>query len=97
MSDAAPMEMAPAHEGLFVRNATGLVRAVKPWSQVVIGYIVGSPVQVMGAGLFFALSLYPGGNFYLGVLLVIPMMLAYSYAFGYMTSALPRSGEIHPM
>ncbi len=83
---------APASEQLFIRNATGLVRGVRPLSSLVIGYIVGSPVQVLGAGLFFALSLYPGGNLYLGLALILPMMLAYSYTFGLMTAAVPRSG-----
>jgi basic amino acid/polyamine antiporter, APA family len=83
---------APASEQLFIRNATGLVRGVRPLSSLVINYIVGSPVQVLGAGLFFALSLYPGGNLYLGLALILPMMLAYSYTFGLMTAAVPRSG-----
>ena len=82
----------PASEQLFIRNATGLVREVRPLSSLVINYIVGSPVQVLGAGLFFALSLYPGGNFFLGLLIITPMMLAYSYTFGLMTAAIPRSG-----
>jgi basic amino acid/polyamine antiporter, APA family len=82
----------PASEQLFIRNATGLVRGVRPLSSLVINYIVGSPVQVLGAGLFFALSLYPGGNLYLGLAIILPMMLAYSYTFGLMTAAVPRSG-----
>ena len=82
----------PASEHLFLRNATGLVREVRPLSSLVINYIVGSPVQVLGAGLFFALSLYPGGNLYLGLAIILPMMLAYSYTFGLMTAAVPRSG-----
>jgi APA family basic amino acid/polyamine antiporter len=83
---------ASSSQQLFIRNATGLVREVRPLSSLVINYIVGSPVQVLGAGLFFALSLYPGGNFYLGLLIITPMMLAYSYTFGLMTAAIPRSG-----
>ena len=39
----------PASEQLFIRNATGLVREVRPLSSLVINYIVGSPVQVLGA------------------------------------------------
>jgi len=85
-------EPAAASEQLFIRNATGLVRGVRPLSSLVINYIVGSPVQVLGAGLFFALSLYPGGNLYLGLAIILPMMLAYSYTFGLMTAAVPRSG-----
>src|SRR5205807_10310787 len=81
----------PASGKLFIRNATGLVREVRPLSSLVINYIVGSPVQVLGAGLFFALSLYPGGNFFLGLLIIVPMMLACFYTFGVMPAAIPRS------
>lgn len=85
-------QSAPDAQPLFIRNATGLVREVRPLSSLVINYIVGSPVQVLGAGLFFALGLYPGGNLFLGLLIITPMMLAYSYTFGLMTAAIPRSG-----
>jgi basic amino acid/polyamine antiporter, APA family len=78
--------------GLFVRNATGLVRGVSPISSVIINYIPGSPVLGLAYGLFLVLSLYPGGNFLLALLLLLPMALAYAYSFGLLTSAMPRSG-----
>ncbi len=77
---------------LFVRNATGLVRGVPSKSSIIINFIPGHPTQTLAAVFFFALTLAPGGNVYLGILLVWPMTLAFSYAFGLLTSMIPRSG-----
>ena len=77
---------------LFVRNATGLVRGVPSKSSIIINFIPGHPTQTLAAVFFFALTLAPGGNVYLGILLVLPMTLAFSYAFGLLTSMIPRSG-----
>jgi basic amino acid/polyamine antiporter, APA family len=78
--------------GLFARAATGLVRGVPPRSSLIINFIPGHPTQTMAAVLFFALAVGPGGNPYLAVLLVVPMSLAFSYAFGLLTQMIPRSG-----
>jgi amino acid transporter len=82
----------PAEAGMFVRNATGLVREVKPWQAMAINFITGAPPFVIGIGLFGALSGFPGGNFLLAALLTIPLALSVVYAFGFMTAAIPRSG-----
>ncbi len=81
-----------AQPGLFVRNATGLVREVKPWQAMAINFITGAPPFVIGIALFGALSGFPGGNFLLAALLTIPLALGVVYAFGFMTAAMPRSG-----
>lgn len=78
--------------GLFARNATGLVRGVPPLSSLIINFIPGHPTQTMAAVLFFALALNPGGNFFLGIALVLPMTLSFAYAFGLLTQMIPRSG-----
>jgi amino acid transporter len=77
---------------LFARNATGLVRGVSSVTSVIINYIPGSPVLGLSYGFFLVLSLYPGGNFLLALLLLLPMALSYTYSFGLLTSAMPRSG-----
>lgn len=77
---------------MFVRNATGLVREVKPWQAMAINFITGAPPFVIGIALFGALSGFPGGNFPLAALLTIPLALGVVYAFGLMTAAMPRSG-----
>jgi basic amino acid/polyamine antiporter, APA family len=83
---------APTETGMFVRNATGLVREVKPWQAMAINYITGAAPFVIGIALFGALSGFPGGNFLLAAVLTIPLALSVVYAFGFMTAAIPRSG-----
>jgi len=91
--------------GLFVRNATGLVRGVSQKSAFVINFIPGHPVELLAAGFFFVFALWPGGNYLIGFVLVIPLVLAMSYSFGLLTSMIPRSGGdymivgrvIHPL
>ena len=88
---------APSHGttdagGLFTRSATGLVRGVPPRSSLIMNLIPGHPTQTMAAILLFALTVGPGGNAFLALLLVVPMSLAFSYTFGYLTQMIPRSG-----
>ena len=91
------MTEAPSHGttdagGLFTRSATGLVRGVPPRSSLIMNLIPGHPTQTMAAILLFALTVGPGGNAFLALLLVVPMSLAFSYTFGYLTQMIPRSG-----
>src|SRR5439155_2568462 len=96
---------ATAETGMFVRNATGLVREVKPWQAMAINYITGAAPFVIGIALFGALSGFPGGNFLLAAVLTIPLALSVVYTFGLLTTAMPRSGgdyilvsrTLHPM
>ena len=77
---------------LFTRNATGLVRDLSGTQQVIWNWIAGAPQLGLAFGVFVALVAFPGGNLYLGLLLTVPMALAFCYAFGILTSAMPRSG-----
>jgi basic amino acid/polyamine antiporter, APA family len=78
--------------GLFVRNATGLVRGMSQRASVVLNFIPGHPMQTLAAVMFAFLALFPGANPYLALLLVLPMTLSFSYAFGLLTAIIPRSG-----
>ncbi len=89
---ATPSSPTEPRSNLFVRNATGLVRGVPSKSSIIINCIPGHPTQTLAATFFFALTIAPGGNVYVGILLVLPMVLAFSYAFGLLTSMIPRSG-----
>jgi amino acid transporter len=89
---SSPTTTTATPTGLFARNATGLVRQVSPFSAYVLNFIGGHPVQPLAFGLFFAFATWPGGNFFLGGLLAIPMVLAFSYSFGLLTSMMPRTG-----
>ena len=92
MATDAPAQAPAAAAGLFVRNATGLVREVKPWQAMAINFITGAPPFVIAIALFGALAGFPGGNFLLATLLTIPLALSVVYAFGFLTAAIPRSG-----
>ena len=91
--------------GLFTRSATGLVRGGTPRASLIMNIIPGHPTQTMAAVLLFALTVGPGGNTYLALLLVAPMTLAFAYSFGLLTQMIPRSGGdymlvsrvIHPL
>ena len=91
--------------GLFTRSATGLVRGVPPRASLIMNLIPGHPTQTMAAVLLFALTVGPGGNPYLALLLVVPMTLSFAYSFGLLTQMVPRSGGdymlvsrvIHPL
>ena len=91
-SDASAQVPSTADSGLFVRNATGLVREVKPWQAMAINFITGAPPFVIAIALFGALSGFPGGNFFVATLITIPLALGVVYAFGFLTAAIPRSG-----
>ena len=76
--------------GLFVRNATGLVRGMSQRASVVLNFIPGHPTQTLAAVMFAFIALFPGANPYLALLIVLPMTLSFSYAFGLLTAMIPR-------
>ena len=78
--------------GLFVRNATGLVRGMSQRASIVLNFIPGHPTQTLAAVLFGSRCIFPGANPYLALLIVLPMTLSFSYAFGLLTAMIPRSG-----
>jgi amino acid transporter len=83
---------AGASDKLFVRNSTGLVRGLSQRDNLILAALAGVPAVYLATGVFFSLSGLPGGNLYIGALLTIPLMIAFSGSFGLMTAAIPRSG-----
>jgi basic amino acid/polyamine antiporter, APA family len=77
---------------LFVRQATGLVRGVKPWTAAVINFEPGHPAQVLAVSFFFAFALFPGGNYLVAIAILLPLSVGMSYAFGLLTTMIPRDG-----
>jgi APA family basic amino acid/polyamine antiporter len=77
---------------LFVRNATGLVRSISQRDNLIIAAGAGVPALFVAYSIFFVFTGLPGGNIYLAALITVPLILAFSYAFGSMTAAIPRSG-----
>lgn len=92
MNELAAEKTEVTDSGLFVRNATGLVRGMSQRASTVLNFIPGHPIQTLGAVLFFFLVTFPGANMYLALLIVLPMTLSFSYAFGLLTAMIPRSG-----
>src|SRR6478736_2722236 len=104
--DVSPREAtAVTDSGLFVRNATGLVRGMSQRASVALNFIPGHPTQTLSAVVFYFITVFAGANMYLALLLVLPMTLSFSYAFGLLTQMIPRSGGdymlvsrvIHPL
>lgn len=89
---ASTDSMGSADATLFARNATGLVRSVNGRVAIALNAIAGTPAYGLSVGILFALSGFPNGNFFLGILLSIPLALAFSYAFGLLSAVIPRSG-----
>ena len=88
----SPESATVTDSGLFVRNATGLVRGMSQRASVALNFIPGHPLQTLAAVMFGYLYLFPGANPYLALLIVLPMTLSFSYTFGLMTQMIPRSG-----
>jgi amino acid transporter len=89
------VEAAPntdVHPELFVRRATGLVRAVPQRAAWVFNFIPSHPANTLAVGVFFAFALFPGGNFLLGLLLDVPLVLAFAYSYGLLATMIPRTG-----
>src|SRR5437016_5029568 len=76
---------------LFARQATGLVRAVPQRASLIFNFIPSHPAFVLSAGIFFAFSLFPGGNFILALVLDIPLILAFAYSYGLLASELRQA------
>src|SRR5215510_9421207 len=78
--------------GLYVRQATGLVRAAGKWSVLVYNIMFVS----IGLMTLFALSLipafYPGANIQLTFVLALVIVLPTSLVFAMLAGAMPRSG-----
>ncbi len=83
---------APGEAGMYVRQATGLVRAAGKWSVLVYN------INFVSIGLMtlFAISLipafYPGSNIQLSFLLALVVVLPTSMVFAMLSVAMPRSG-----
>ena len=78
--------------GLYVRKATGLVRAAGRWSVLIYNIMFVS----IGLMVVFAISLipafYPGSNIQLSFLLALIIVLPTSMVFAMLSVAMPRSG-----
>jgi amino acid transporter len=85
-------EVREASGGVFVRQATGLVREVSPFSTFVFN-MAGQPTAAfIATTMFWTWALWPGGNIYLALLFALIVSLVIAVVFGLFSSAIPRSG-----
>jgi amino acid transporter len=86
-----------AASGLFTRNATGLVRAVSQKDNLALSFMSGTPAFGLSFGVFYVLSGFPGGSFWIAALISLPIALAFTYLFGMLTAVMPRTGGDYVM
>jgi amino acid transporter len=88
---ASPVKV-KAEEGLFVRNATGLVRDLSPFDALnLVLAAVLLPVgiiQVMG----FAPIFWPHANMFVSFLIATPLVMCFALVCLYFTVLMPRAG-----
>jgi len=89
VSEVLPVD---EHAGLFARQATGLVRNVTGVQSIALNLMGNMPALGVAVGGCFGLAGFPGGNFYVAILLTIPLTLAFAYTFGLQSAIMPRSG-----
>ncbi|MDP9227401.1 MAG: APC family permease [Actinomycetota bacterium] len=90
-AEAGPL-ITTSRQGLFVRNATGLVRELSAFDAFNLVFsAVLIPVgitQVMG----FAPVFWPRGNMFLSFLIATPLVACFGLVYLYFTVLMPRSG-----
>jgi amino acid transporter len=81
-----------ASSGVFLRNATGLVREISPLGAIAVGAFALS----IGSALAFTVTatptLYPGSNLAVTLLLAIVPTLLVAFLYATLGGAMPRSG-----
>src|SRR5437879_791540 len=83
---------APGEAGMYVRQATGLVRAAGKWSVLVYNINFVSIGLMTLFAISFIPAFYPGSNIQLSFLLALVVVLPTSMVFAMLSVAMPRSG-----
>lgn len=84
--------VAPA-DGLFVRNASGLVREAGLTDTVFFNWVAGGGVGLaLVYNVYWALNAFPGVDLVAATLITIPFGLAAVAVFALLAAAMPRSG-----
>lgn len=77
---------------VFVREATGIVRAISPWNAFVTTVSVTAIGTGVGTMFVFVPYLWPGANQALSLILILPFMLIHSVMLAMLGWSMPRSG-----
>ena len=91
-------------KGLYVRQSTGLVREVSPWSALTFNVLTSVPGFGLAYSVFYLLATYPGGHILSAFWITGAVSLAIALPFVLLTMTMPRSGgdyilvsrSIHP-
>jgi amino acid transporter len=83
---------APGEAGVYVRQATGLVRAAGKWSVLVYNINFVSIGLMTLFAISFIPAFYPGSNIQLSFVLALIIVLPTSMVFAMLSVAMPRSG-----
>jgi amino acid transporter len=79
-------------EGMYVRNATGLVRAVSPFSATVFNILPTVPGVGLCISVFWILAAYPGAHVLSAYAITGLIALAIAVPFALLSMTMPRSG-----
>ena len=90
MSAETPVAAPPVQ--LFTRQATGLVRDVKPLSALIFAIMTAPFPWVLAIAIFWTFSAYPGGNLYVAYGIGYLGGLFAAIGIGMLSTTMPRSG-----
>ena len=77
---------------VFVRDATGLIRALSPFDVFILGIVGITPGVNMTLFYLYIAYLYPGANVPLAVLGAIPISLIFGAVYWLLSISMPRTG-----
>lgn len=93
MAEGQMTEMPGGDKGLFVRQATGLVREAGLVDTVFYNWVAGGAVGLaLVYNVYWALNAFPGVNLTTATLLVIPFAVCAVLVFSLLAASMPRSG-----
>ncbi|OGN86997.1 MAG: hypothetical protein A2X23_12510 [Chloroflexi bacterium GWC2_73_18] len=93
MEGTAAREPAGAQPGLYVRNATGLVRDAGGTDTVFYNWVAGGGVGLaLVYNVYWALNSFPGVDLVAATLITVPIAFCAVIVFGLLAAAMPRSG-----
>ena len=79
-------------KGLYVRQSTGLVREVSPWSALTFNVLTSVPGFGLAYSVFYPPATYPGGHILSAFWITGAVSLAIALPFVLLTMTTPRSG-----
>jgi APA family basic amino acid/polyamine antiporter len=93
MTETAEQVIPGGGKGLFVRNATGLVREAGVLDTVFFNWIAAGGIGLaLVYNVYWALNAFPGVNLVASSLAVVPLAICAVLVFSLLATSMPRSG-----